>query len=222
MLSLPSQDMHVSRRGRHATFGGNRVHREYQGQLVSRTLACVWSTLYVSRAPRRVEFFGNREELDRKYPLSQQLHPGNEVYGVWLTGESVFTAHRNALKSNVVRGVILPHPKSDNLKTLAASLSPQESLYNLEQQIKTITEIAKRYHIPVKWYRGGFVGSNILIANPESRDGWAHIVVRLPFADPDKFWAMRLQRVGNEEEFIRLWHTFKKLWDGSDEPDIST
>jgi hypothetical protein len=91
--------------------------------------------IFGRRPQRFVEFLATREELDSKYPLSEQLRPGNKVYGAWLTGKAVFAGHRQALEQGILQKVVLPHPDSPTLKSLSASLTPHDTFFKFADEV---------------------------------------------------------------------------------------
>ncbi len=130
-----------------------------------------------------VQFFANRDELDRLLPLAEQFKQGNSIHAFWVAGQGIIDRHASALKDNkVLREVVLPHPHLPALSDLTKSIETGLA-YPLAKQIPINTDYFKGYGASVFWYPG-FLGVGGHIGNPGREDAWVVVEYTLPCVHP--------------------------------------
>ena len=166
------------------------------------------------------EFYQDRDELP---PFKDTLKDCSQVWVAWPTGgvagQQGFIKELSSNKIEDAR-IILTHPDS---KSLDASVEIGEIRKDLEGQIKTCTEMAKKYNIPVKWFKGP-IRHSIIIGNPNSRKnkGWARIEMNIPFQETIARPSIKISQNKGKETFekIKQWH--EAMWTTLEEPNLKT
>lgn len=159
-----------------------------------------------------VEFFKDRDTLHNRFPIREIFSGNNELHGYFLRGQGLFSDSDNIKK---MKRIILPEPEAHYLNLLK-DLEPNP--FFQPDQIKITTEQAQRNNIQVRWF-GDFIGMGILFCNPDSKDGWAHVELVLPGYEAKDKPAIRIEKALQEEEFNRLYTSFKLMWEKSHKPD---
>jgi hypothetical protein len=159
-----------------------------------------------------VEFFPTRDDLDRCYPVTEQLRRADNMKALWLTGRAFFEKDLD-LVSGVLTHLVLPRPDAQIVSTLS-----QLEWENLPESIAGITRTAHKHGIKVKWY-SGFTGMTFSIARKGKRKGWAHIENLLPTMSPNERSVIRIDGRVQRTAFQTLEAAFDQVWGASDDPD---
>jgi len=164
------------------------------------------------------DFYQDRDELTS---FKDALEGCSEVWVAWHTGGIVGSrGDIKYLKSEKIKDVriILTHPES---KSLDASAEVGEIRKELENQIKTCTEAAQKYGLPVKWYKGP-IRHSVIIGDPNSNKnkGWARIELIIPFQETLARPNIKISQCKGKETFekVKQWH--EVMWERAEEPSI--
>lgn len=166
-----------------------------------------------AQTPNHVEYFPDRDALNKAYPIKEQFARGNDIYAFWVAGRGMLEYHAEHLQNDVLRELILPHPETHALKTLASSIDKTADIYDLAEHIKTNTRVFQReFGTAVYWFRE-FLGIGGHIGNPGRDDAWAVLEFTLPFVAPTKRQSILIR---GKEAVEVWWDWYKKLRNNSE------
>jgi hypothetical protein len=157
-----------------------------------------------------VRNFHSRDELEKAFPLREQLKEGNAIHAFWTAGQGIVEYHAEELQTGVVKNVVLPRPDLSALQHLTNSIQTGKA-YALPGQIRANTELFKDFGAKVFWH-DEFLGLSGHIGNPGREDGWVIAEFALPFENPTRREIMRIQGKDVVDKWFK-W--YQKLLAGS-------
>jgi hypothetical protein len=155
--------------------------------------------------PTRIEFYANRNDLHRRRGgLQQEVRNIDTAWMATWTG--VYAANYEVFQSRRITRLILIDPDGGGFAGLATAF--WRTAQEVENEILTTTRLAMQSGTDVRWSTAPITG--MLIADPESEDGWIRVEAAFPFfADRPGFL---VTRSGHSDLFVALKRSFEELW----------
>jgi len=149
-----------------------------------------------------------------KFRLEDEINDSKEVWFSWHTG-SVKLAQGSLFENNHKYRFILTRPDSSAIAEIGkvANIGAEE----LRSDIQKFTTIIKAKNHPVKWF-DGFLGSSIVIADPEENTGWMRIESFLPLIGAEFRPSVKIYKKNDEKTFLRIKKLYESLWLQAQEP----
>ncbi len=148
-------------------------------------------------------FYPSRELLQSDRPAKKLLESTSHIWGFWNTGTQI--SDIDGPKLGHIKRMILPDPEGKWFGHLVEIAGRPEDY--LAKLIVTLTEQAREYNTPVKWFPG-FALSTLMI-NPNAVDGWAQVEILVA----KKTVAERPSFVVSSKEFPELYQAIKQSYE---------
>jgi len=146
--------------------------------------------------------------------LEQEIKRSNEVWFSWYSG-SVKLAEGSLFENNHKYKFILTKPNSMAIHEIGkvANIGEEE----LNSDIIKFTNIIKSKKHEIKWF-DGFIGSSMIISDPEKSIGWVRIEAFLPYIGSKFRPSIKIYKKYNETAFLRYKNLFLDLWEKGVDP----
>lgn len=143
--------------------------------------------------------------------LEEEISCSSEVWFAWHSG-SVKLSQGDLLVSNRKIKIVLTRPHSKALEEVSRiSNLPAAAL---SSDIESLTLQVKAKGHEIAWF-DGFLGSSMIISNPDSEDAWARIECLVPYIAPVHRPSIVIRNNHHKDSFQRIKDTYESIWSAS-------
>ena len=149
------------------------------------------------------------------YSLEKEIEKSSTVWFAWHTG-SVKLAEGSLFEDNHKYKFLLTKPNSPTMDVIGkvANIGADE----LNSDVIKFTDIIREKKHYIRWY-DGFLGSSLIISDPEEKTGWVRVEAFLPILGAKFRPSIKFYRKYNEKEFLMYKQLYETLWKNSISPN---
>lgn len=144
-----------------------------------------------------------------KSSLEEEVEKADTVWFAWHSGSVRLAEGGTLFEMNKKYRIILTDPNSQAIKELGKVSNVGSG--KLEADIRELTNKLIEQNQNVKWF-DGFLGSSIIIANPNKENGWVRIESFIPIMASKFRPGIKIYRQGHEQKFLRYRDLYDEIW----------